>query len=138
MLLPPLLLLSLWLIVRCSYSLVAWLAEILRREPEARSVAVGLAVTLVYVGHATIPLRAWRTSDSPRYPVGFPLATAFAVFSGLVILGMKVYVDRHQDLVAEGFSDGTGEESEEERGSKGDGVVVEVEEQQGGKGAVGR
>ncbi|KAH7030451.1 major facilitator superfamily domain-containing protein [Macrophomina phaseolina] len=121
------------------YSLVAWLAEILRREPEARSVAVGLAVTLVYVGHATIPLRAWRTADSPRYPIGFPLATAFAVFSGLVILGMKCYVDRHQDLVQEGFSDETGDDSEEERGGmKGDGVVVEVAEQDGGKGAAGR
>ncbi|EKG21514.1 Major facilitator superfamily domain general substrate transporter [Macrophomina phaseolina MS6] len=121
------------------YSLVAWLAEILRREPEARSVAVGLAVTLVYVGHATIPLRAWRTADSPRYPIGFPLATAFAVFSGLVILGMKCYVDRHLDLVQEGFSDETGDDSEEERGGmKGNGVVVKVAEQDGGKGVAGR
>ncbi|KAL1641172.1 hypothetical protein SLS58_006280 [Diplodia intermedia] len=58
------------------YSLVAWLAELLRREPEARGVAVGVAVTLVYAGHAAIPLRAWRAADAPRYPLGFPLATA--------------------------------------------------------------
>ncbi|KKY14503.1 putative major facilitator superfamily transporter [Diplodia seriata] len=71
------------------YSLVAWLAELLRREPEARSVAVGVAVTLVYAGHATIPLRAWRTSDAPRYPLGFPLATAFAVASGAFVLALR-------------------------------------------------
>lgn len=30
-----------------SYSLLAWLAEILRKEPEARSLLVGASVTLV-------------------------------------------------------------------------------------------
>lgn len=30
-----------------SYALIAWLAEILRREPEVRSILVALAVTLV-------------------------------------------------------------------------------------------
>lgn len=86
------------------YALLAWFAEILRREPEARAIMVGLAFTLVYVGHATIPLRAWRVKDSPRYPIGFPLATAFAVFSILVMFAMKWYVDRNEDLVKFGFS----------------------------------
>ncbi|KAK6829147.1 hypothetical protein RU639_003244 [Aspergillus parasiticus] len=48
------------------YALLAWIGEILRKEPEVRSILVALTVTLVYVGHATIPLRIWRTSDSPR------------------------------------------------------------------------
>ncbi|KAL4780282.1 major facilitator superfamily domain-containing protein [Aspergillus varians] len=77
------------------YSLLAWLGEILRKEPEARSLLIGASVTLVYVGHATIPLRAWRTSDSPTYPVGFPLATSFAGGSILAILGMYFYVKRY-------------------------------------------
>ncbi|KAF9637109.1 hypothetical protein BFW01_g8005 [Lasiodiplodia theobromae] len=119
------------------YSLVAWLAEILRREPEARSVAVGVAVTLVYVGHATIPLRAWRTSDSPRYPLGFPLATAFAVVSGLLILVLRWYVGRNASLVEEeGFEGGSSSERDEEdgvgAGKKGEeGVVVEVAVEEG-------
>lgn len=118
------------------YSLVAWLAEILRREPEARSVAVGIAVTLVYVGHATIPLRAWRTADSPRYPLGFPLATAFAVVSGLLILVLRWYVGRNGRLVEEGFEGGSGSERDEEdgigAGKKGEeGVVVEVAVEEG-------
>lgn len=64
-----------------SYALLAWITEILRKEPEARSMLVAVAVTLVCkapsltdsvynsslrlltsclinVGHATIPLRA--------------------------------------------------------------------------------
>ncbi|GME65372.1 uncharacterized protein LTHEOB_9355 [Neofusicoccum parvum] len=115
------------------YSLVAWLAELLRREPEARSVAVGLAVTLVYIGHATIPLRAWRTADSPRYPVGFPLATAFAVFSGAVIVGLKWHVDRRQEVEREEESGADEEEGRREGPGKGEGVVVEVADR--GRGA---
>ncbi|KAB8243670.1 major facilitator superfamily domain-containing protein [Aspergillus flavus] len=58
------------------YALLAWIGEILRKEPEVRSILVALTVTLVCfaniilktdVGHATIPLRIWRTSDSPRH-----------------------------------------------------------------------
>ncbi|OLN96184.1 Pantothenate transporter liz1-like protein 5 [Colletotrichum chlorophyti] len=80
------------------YALLAWLAIILRKEPEARSVIVGLAVTLVYVGHATIPLRAWRTADSPRYPIGFPLAAAFSAGGIAAILGMLWYVKKYPDI----------------------------------------
>ncbi|WYZ34017.1 hypothetical protein EsH8_I_000293 [Colletotrichum jinshuiense] len=86
------------------YALLAWLAIILRKEPEARSVIVGLAVTLVYIGHATIPLRAWRTADSPRYPIGFPLATAFAVGSIASILGMLWYVRTYPAILEYGLN----------------------------------
>ncbi|KAJ9150242.1 Vitamin h transporter [Pleurostoma richardsiae] len=80
------------------YALIAWLALILRKEPEARSILVAVAVTLVYVGHATIPLRAWRTADSPRYPIGFPLSAAFCVGSILAILGLRYYIKRYPDV----------------------------------------
>lgn len=85
------------------YALLAWLAEILRKEPEARSIIVGLAVTLVYVGHATIPLRAWRVADAPKYPIGFPLAAAFSAGSIFVILGLKYYIDKYPDVLDWGF-----------------------------------
>ncbi len=91
------------------YALLAWLAHILRKEPEARSVIVGLAVTLVYVGHATIPLAAWRVSDSPRYPVGFPLAAAFCAGSIASILGMRYYVLRYPEILDHGFRRETGQ-----------------------------
>lgn len=81
------------------YALLAWLAEILRKEPEARSIIVGLAVTLVYVGHATIPLRAWRVADAPRYPIGFPLAAAFSAGSIFHILGLRFYVNKYPDVL---------------------------------------
>jgi ACS family pantothenate transporter-like MFS transporter len=81
------------------YALLAWMAEILRKEPEVRSILVGIAVTLVYAGHASIPLRAWRVSDSPRYPIGFPLAAAFSAGSIISILGLKFYVDKHPDVL---------------------------------------
>ncbi|KAH7175387.1 major facilitator superfamily domain-containing protein [Dactylonectria macrodidyma] len=81
------------------YALLAWMAEILRKEPEIRSILVGLAVTLVYVGHATIPLRAWRVSDSPRYPIGFPLAAAFAAGSIIAILGLRLYITKYPDIL---------------------------------------
>ncbi|CAM1502482.1 Fc.00g044660.m01.CDS01 [Cosmosporella sp. VM-42] len=81
------------------YALLAWVAEILRKEPEARSIIVGVAVTLVYVGHATIPLRAWRVSDAPTYPIGFPLAAAFSVGSILTILGLRFYIRKYPDVL---------------------------------------
>jgi len=78
-----------------SPSLLAWMAEILRKEPEARAILVALTVTIVYVGHATIPLRVWQTKDSPRYPIGFPLATAFTFSSVLVQMGMLWWQRRY-------------------------------------------
>ncbi|KAL4817531.1 major facilitator superfamily domain-containing protein [Aspergillus spinulosporus] len=89
------------------YSLLAWLGEILRKEPEARSLLVGASVTLVYVGHATIPLRAWRTADSPTYPIGFPLATAFAAGSIAAILGIYFYLRSHSYILERGLEPST-------------------------------
>ena len=85
------------------YALLAWLAQILRKEPEVRSILVGLAVTLVYVGHATIPLRAWRVKDSPRYPIGFPLSAAFCVGSILTILGLRFYIRKYPEVLDRGL-----------------------------------
>ncbi|KAI8964164.1 MFS general substrate transporter [Daldinia sp. FL1419] len=85
------------------YALIAWLAEILRKEPEARSIAVAIAITLVYIGHATIPLRAWRVSDSPTYPIGFPLAAAFCVGSIICMLGMRFYIRKHPNILELGL-----------------------------------
>lgn len=88
------------------YALLAWLAQILRREPEVRSIVVGLAVTLVYVGHATIPLAVWRVSDSPRYPIGFPLSAAFSVGSIAAMFYMRYYVGRHPEIYDHGLEKG--------------------------------
>ncbi|KAL4753859.1 major facilitator superfamily domain-containing protein [Aspergillus terricola var. indicus] len=89
------------------YSLLAWLGEILRKEPEARSLLVGALVTLVYVGHTTIPPRAWRTADSPTYPIGFPLATAFAAGSIAAILGKYFYLRSHSHILERGLEPST-------------------------------
>ncbi|KAI1497915.1 major facilitator superfamily domain-containing protein [Biscogniauxia marginata] len=86
------------------YALIAWLALIMRKEPEARAILVALAVTLVYVGHATIPLRVWRVSDSPRYPIGFPLSAAFCAGSIIAILGLRYYVGRYPDVLDGGLT----------------------------------
>ncbi|KAK7998475.1 WD domain-containing protein [Apiospora arundinis] len=76
-------------------AVIAWLAELLRAEPEARSIIVGLTVTVVYVGHATIPLGVWKVTDSPQYPIGFPLAAAFAASAILVVLLMRFWFVRN-------------------------------------------
>ena len=47
-------------------AVIAWLAERLRAEPEARSVIDGLTVAVVYVGQATIPLGVWKVTDSSQ------------------------------------------------------------------------
>lgn len=86
-----------------SPSLLAWLAELLKKEPEARSILVALTVTIVYIGHATIPIRVWRTSDSPTYPIGFPLATAFIFSSIFVQLGMLWWGRRNTQLAEFGY-----------------------------------
>ncbi|KAK6221343.1 hypothetical protein LQW54_001442 [Pestalotiopsis sp. IQ-011] len=85
------------------YALIAWLAIILRKEPEARSILVAATVTLVYVGHAIIPLSAWKTSDSPRYPIGFPMAATFSVGSTVLMLGMRYYVRKYPAILDHGL-----------------------------------
>ncbi|KAA8651373.1 uncharacterized protein ATNIH1004_000255 [Aspergillus tanneri] len=97
------------------YALLAWIGEILRKEPEARSLLVGASVTLVYIGHATIPLRAWQTSDSPRYPIGFPLAMAFAAGSIVSILGIYFYVKRNTYILEYGLQRPVQSESDEHK-----------------------
>ncbi|KAL4922247.1 major facilitator superfamily domain-containing protein [Aspergillus aurantiobrunneus] len=94
------------------------------KEPEARSLLVGASVALVckipvypYVGHATIPLRTWRTADSPTYPVGFPLATAFAGGSILAILGMWFYLKSHSYILDRGLETATVSDVEEQNRS---------------------
>lgn len=86
-----------------SPSLLAWTAELLKKEPEARAILVAITVTIVYIGHATIPIRAWQTQDSPRYPIGFPLATAFTFSSIVVQLGMLWWGRRNQEMVEHGY-----------------------------------
>lgn len=75
----------------------------LRKEPEARAIVVGASVTIVYIGHATIPLRAWRVADSPTYPIGFPLAASFMTCSILVVLSIVLYLRKNPDLLEHGF-----------------------------------
>ncbi|KAJ5152001.1 hypothetical protein N7492_010296 [Penicillium capsulatum] len=86
-----------------SPSLLAWMAELLKKEPEARAILVAITVTIVYVGHATIPIRAWQTKDSPRYPIGFPLATAFTFSSILVQLGMLWWGHTNKEMAEYGY-----------------------------------
>ncbi|KAI1086124.1 major facilitator superfamily domain-containing protein [Rostrohypoxylon terebratum] len=66
------------------YALIAWLAEILRKEPEARSISVAIAVTLVY-------------------PIGFPLSAAFSVGSIISMLGMRYYTVTHPEILTWGL-----------------------------------
>lgn len=84
-------------------SLIAWMAELLRKEPEARAIVVAMTVTIVYIGHATIPRKTFKVSDSPRYPIGFPVTTAFAYGSALVQLGMLWWSTRNRQVVEYGY-----------------------------------
>ncbi|VTT63685.1 unnamed protein product [Fusarium fujikuroi] len=106
-------------------SLMAWFAELWRKEPEARAIIVAITVMIVYIGHATIPLRAFRVADAPQYPIGFPLATAMSFASVLVQLGLLWWARRNPQLVKGGY-EGTTIDSrvsdEESSGSIGDGV----------------
>jgi predicted MFS family arabinose efflux permease len=107
-------------------SLMAWFAELLRKEPEARSIIVAMTVTLVYVGHATIPLGVWRVADAPQYPIGFPMATAMSAATVLSLLGLLWWTRKHPEIAERGYS-GLAEPEEASVDGKGD-----VE---GGKGA---
>ncbi|QPC74462.1 hypothetical protein HYE68_005214 [Fusarium pseudograminearum] len=86
-----------------SPALMAWFAELMRKEPEARSIVVALTVMIVYIGHATIPLRAFRVSDAPQYPIGFPLTTAFSFGSVFVQLGLLWWSRRNPQLMQNGY-----------------------------------
>jgi len=85
-------------------SLMAWFAELLRKEPEARSIIVAMTVTLVYVGHATIPLGAWRVADAPQYPIGFPMATAMSAATVITLLGLLWWTRKYPEIAELGYS----------------------------------
>jgi ACS family pantothenate transporter-like MFS transporter len=85
-------------------SLMAWFAELLRKEPEARSIIVAMTVTLVYVGHATIPLGAWRVADAPQYPIGFPMATVMSTATVFTLLGLLWWSRKHPEIAERGYS----------------------------------
>jgi ACS family pantothenate transporter-like MFS transporter len=96
-------------------ALIAWMAELLRVEPEARAIIIGMSVTIVYIGHATIPLGAWKATDSPRYPIGFPLALSFAAGAIGVVLAMRFwFVEQHPEFSLTGY--GQGEDTNEDDG----------------------
>ncbi|KAM0345793.1 hypothetical protein ACHAPU_006146 [Fusarium lateritium] len=112
-------------------ALMAWFAGLMRKEPEARAIVVALTVMIVYIGHATIPLRAFRVADAPRYPIGFPLTTAFSFGSVFVQLGMLWWSRRNPQLGENGY-EGTKEESrvsdeESSRSVEGDRSSVDQE-----------
>lgn len=91
-------------------AIIAWLAELLRMEPEARAIIVGMSVTVVYVGHATIPLGAWKVTDSPRYPIGFPLAVGFAASAIGVVLAIRFwFVKNWPEFEKNGYGNSTHE-----------------------------
>lgn len=95
-------------------ALIAWLAELLRVEPEARAIIIGMSVTIVYVGHATIPLGAWKAVDAPHYAIGFPLALSLAAGAVGVVLVMRFwFVERYPDFARTGYGRAGGEEEEE-------------------------
>ncbi|BDD63281.1 hypothetical protein MAP00_008194 [Monascus purpureus] len=56
--------------------------------------------------------------DSPRYPIGFPLAAAFEGGSIVALLGMKVYIDRNQDILEYGFARKPDAETDAEEGER--------------------
>ncbi|KAJ9425784.1 major facilitator superfamily domain-containing protein [Fusarium oxysporum] len=114
-------------------SLMAWFAELMRKEPEARAIVVAITVMIVYIGHATIPLRAFRVADAPQYPIGFPLATAMSFASVFVQLGLLWWARRNPQLVKGGY-EGTAIDSrvsdEESSGS----IVDGASDREGGDG----
>lgn len=88
-------------------AIIAWLAELLRVEPEARAIIIGMSVTIVYVGHASIPLGAWKATDSPRYTIGFPLALSLAVGAIGTVLAMRFwFVAQNPDFMQTGYGEG--------------------------------
>ena len=92
--------------------MIAWLAELLRVEPEARAIIIGMSVTVVYVGHATIPLGAWKAVDAPHYIIGFPLALSLAAGAIGVVLAMHFwFVKQHPEFAQRGY--GKGEDVDE-------------------------
>jgi ACS family pantothenate transporter-like MFS transporter len=93
-------------------AIIAWLAELLRVEPEARAIIIGMTVTIVYVGHATIPLGAWKATDSPEYPIGFPLAVCLSASSICVVLAMRFwFLRKYPDFSQVGYRTEEGEVS---------------------------
>jgi hypothetical protein len=49
-------------------------------------------------------LRVWRVADSPTYPIGFPLATAFAAGGIVSLFAIYLYVRRNSWILEYGLS----------------------------------
>lgn len=103
---------------------MAWLAELLRAEPEARAIIVAMTVTLVYVGHATIPLGAWRVKDAPRYPIGFPMATIMSAAAVVTLLTLLWWERRHPEIAERGYGGVTLQEEDSDGDEGRDDVEV--------------
>jgi MFS family permease len=58
---------------------LAWLADVLRKRPEERTLMVAGMVTVVYAVDCWANLLLWPASEAPRYRFGYQFAAGFAV-----------------------------------------------------------
>ena len=123
---------------------LTWIGEILRKEPEARTVVIGATVTLVCKSslppHSRLsissPLTIWlqQTSVMQQPPCAFgawptvldilldfhfPLSAAFSIGSILAMLALRCYITKYPQVLDEGFGLGNPEPSKDTEGIQG-------------------
>ncbi|KAA8911278.1 MFS general substrate transporter [Sphaerosporella brunnea] len=63
---------------------LAWLADVMRKQPEERTLMVAVMVTVVYAVDCWANLLLWPASEAPRYRFGYQFAAGFA--AGAILL----------------------------------------------------
>ncbi|KAF8053876.1 hypothetical protein FPV67DRAFT_1683858 [Lyophyllum atratum] len=59
--------------------LLAWLADVVRTNPEERTLTVACMVTAVYTVDCWANLLLWPASEAPEYRYGYRFAAAFSI-----------------------------------------------------------
>ncbi|KAG7109192.1 MFS transporter PfmaC like protein [Verticillium longisporum] len=72
---------------------MAWLAELLPHEPEARSLIIGASVTAIYALAAGIMILMWPASKAPYFNHGWPTTIATWTITAALCVALH-YLDR--------------------------------------------
>ncbi|KAH6972066.1 major facilitator superfamily domain-containing protein [Ilyonectria sp. MPI-CAGE-AT-0026] len=72
--------------------LMAWLADLLPQDPEARTLIVGISVTAIYAISSGIQILMWPASKAPYFTKGWPITIGMWTLLAIMVIALR-YLD---------------------------------------------
>ncbi|GFZ44834.1 hypothetical protein JCM24511_02560 [Saitozyma sp. JCM 24511] len=69
----------------------AWMSDMLPRDPEQRSMIIGVCIALYYATNAWANPLIYPASEAPHYKRGWFAVLALLIFSALTIISLRIY-----------------------------------------------